>query len=565
MSLQPELAASGERAQTDLAWRIVGLTNLYRLLAVLVILAVHLLTQPTPTFGSNAPRLYRLVLLLYFALAALLALAGRRHWPGRRTLVLTHALIDSGAIALLMYASGGVSSNLGILMVIPVGSMALLAVGREALVIAAIASLAILAQQIASQLQGYSGTADYPLAGVMGAIIFLVAASAWPVANRLRESEAQVRRQEVDLANMAQLSQYIVQRLRESILVVDPSDRIRLINESAAEMLGDAVAVPGALLGEVSPRLLYLLTTWRSAAEIQPGEAPQGTFTAADGARIVEAHFAPLGAAEPAPVLIFLEDTSALATRVQQSKLAALGRLTASIAHEIRNPVGAMSHAAQLLGESSGLGAAELRLTEIMRSNGQRISAIVENVLRLSRREAPRPERIALPAWCARFREEFCATTQCDPARFRLEVAAADLEATIDPSQLHQILWNLCENAFRHGSGNGGGSGGGSGDAGDAQVQVLLARVARYGRVCIEVADRGAGVAAADLERIFEPFFTRGAQGTGLGLFLARELAEINGATLLYEPRKGGGSVFRLVFADSSRWASVLLTGAPVL
>ncbi|MDE2219738.1 MAG: PAS domain-containing protein, partial [Gammaproteobacteria bacterium] len=353
MDSQAEAVAGGESAQTDLAWRIVGLTNLYRLLAVVVMLSVHLLTQPVPVFGNSAPRLFRGVLAVYFALAALLALAGRRHWPGRRTLVLTHALIDAGAIALLMYASGGVGSNLGILLVIPVGSMALLAVGREALTIAAIAALAILAQQIASQLQGYSGTSDYLHAGVMGAIVFLVAASAWPVANRLRESEAQVRRQEIDLANMAQLSQYIVQRLRESILVVDPSDRIRLINESAAEMLGDAAAVPGALLGEVSPRLLYLLTTWRSAAERAPGDTAPDTFTAADGARVVEAHFAPLGAAEPAPVLIFLEDTSALATRVQQSKLAALGRLTASIAHEIRNPVGAMSHAAQLLGESS--------------------------------------------------------------------------------------------------------------------------------------------------------------------------------------------------------------------
>jgi two-component system sensor histidine kinase PilS (NtrC family) len=559
MSSQPEAAASGESAQTDLAWRIVGLTNLYRLLAAVVMLSVHLLTQPVPAFGSSAPRLFRLVLACYFALAALLALAGRRHWPGRRTLVLTHALVDAGSIALLMYASGGVSSNLGILMVIPVGSMALLAVGREALIIASIASLAILVQQIASQLQGYSGTGDYLLAGVMGAIVFLVAASAWPVANRLRESEAQVRRQEVDLANMAQLSQYIVQRLRESILVVDPTDRIRLINESAAEMLGDAAAVPGALLGEVSPRLLYLLTTWRSAAELLPGETPQGTFTAADGARIVEAHFAPLGAAEPAPVLIFLEDTSALATRVQQSKLAALGRLTASIAHEIRNPVGAMSHAAQLLGESSGLGPAELRMTEIMRSNAQRVSAIVDNVLRLSRREAPQPERIALLEWCTRFREEFCATTQCDPAHFQLRATAADLEASIDPSQLHQILWNLCENAYRHGHGHDDGQGGAPG------VELLLARLARYGRVCLEVSDRGPGVPALDIERIFEPFFTRGAHGTGLGLFLARELAEINGATLLYEPRKGGGSTFRLVFADSSRWASVMLPGAPVL
>ena len=556
MSSQLETAATGDAVQTDLAGRIVGLTNLYRLLAVLVLLAVHLLTLPAPTLGSAAPRLFRLALITYFVLAALLSLAGRRHWPGRRTLVLTHALIDAGSIGMLMFASGGVSSNLGILLVIPVGSMALLAVGREALVIAAIAALAILVQQFASQWAGFTGLGDYPLAGLMGVIVFLVAASAWPVANRLRESEAQVLRQEVDLANLAQLSQYIVQRLRESILVVDASDRVRLINESAAEMLGDAAAVPGALLGEVSPRLLYLLTTWRSSAKgWQPEDVPVGTFATADGARMVEPHFAPLGAAERAPVLIFLEDTSALASRVQQSKLAALGRLTASIAHEIRNPVGAMSHAAQLLGESSGLGITELRLTEIMRSNGQRVSAIIDNVLRLSRREAPRPERIALPDWCRRFREEFCATTQCDPARFRLQMAAADLEALIDPSQLHQILWNLCDNALRHGGTHGG--------APDIELQ--LARVARYGRVCLEVADRGHGVAAQDVERIFEPFFTRGAHGTGLGLFLARELAEINGATLLYESRRGGGSVFRLVFADPSRWAAVMLTGEPVL
>ena len=553
MTVPVESAALSETTQTDLAWRIVGLTNLYRLLAVLVLLGVHLLTQPAALFGGAAPQLFRITLGGYFLLAVALAYAGRRHWPGRRALVLTHALVDATAVALLMYASGGVASNIAILLVIPVGSMALLAVGREALVIAAIAALAILAQQIASQLAGFSAVSDYVLAGAMGAIVFLVAASAWPVANRLRESEAQVRRQEVDLANMAQLSQYIVQRLRESILVVDPSDRIRLINESAAEMLGDAAAVPGALLGEVSPRLLYLLTTWRSAAEPRAGDEPPGTFTTADGARIVEPHFAPLGATEPAPVLIFLEDTGALAARVQQSKLAALGRLTASIAHEIRNPVGAMSHAAQLLGESPALADTDRRMTEIMRSNAQRVSTIIDNVLRLSRREAPRPERIALGAWCARFREEFCATTQCDPARFRLQIMAGDLEALIDPSQLQQILWNLCENALRHGGGA------------DATIELIVSRVARYGRVCLEVADRGPGVDAQDVERIFEPFFTRGAQGTGLGLFLARELAEINGATLLHEPRKGGGTVFRLVFADPSRWASVMLSGEPVL
>ena len=554
MSSQSETLANHDSANTDLARRIVGLTNLYRLLAVLVLVAIYVTTQPVPVFGNAAPQLFRVTLVTYFMLAVLLTVAGRRRWPGRRSLVLTHALIDAVAISVLTYASGGIGSNLGVLLVIPVGSMALLAVGREGLVIAAMAALAILVQQIASQANGFSTVNDYPLAGVMGAIIFLVAASTWPVAKRLRESEAQVRRQEVDLANMAQLSQYIVQRLRESILVVDPTDRIRLINESAAEMLGDATAIPGALLGEVSPRLLYLLTMWRGAGGVAATEGSAGTFAAADGVRVIEPHFAPLGAADPSPVLIFLEDTSTLATRVQQSKLAALGRLTASIAHEIRNPVGAMSHAAQLLAEASGLGPSELRMTEIMRSNAQRISTIVDNVLRLSRREPPRPERIRLGEWCTRFREEFCETTQCTPERFRVQRAGEELEALVDPSQLHQIMWNLCENALRHGRAENG----------DADVEVRLMRVARYGRVCLEVTDRGPGVAAADVERIFEPFYTRGEEGTGLGLFLARELAEINGATLLYESRKGGGSLFRLVFADPARWANVVLPAARV-
>ena len=176
-------------------------------------------------------------------------------------------------------------------------------------------------------------------------------------------------------------------------------------------------------------------------------------------------------------------------------------------------------------------------------------------MLRLSRREAPRPELIALSPWCQRFREEFCATTQCEPERFILQGANAGLEAVIDTSQLQQILWNLCENALRHGGAAGRPPG----------LELLLTRVARHGRVCLEVADRGPGVDSADVERIFEPFYTRGADGTGLGLFLARELAEINDATLLYEARKGGGSVFRLVFADPSRWASVMLTGEPVV
>ncbi len=541
--------------RSELAWRIVGLANLYRLLVVAVLLGVHLATRPGPVFGAQRPPLFLFALLAYATVGVVFAAIGRRHWPSRAALVFGHLLLDSLAVAVLLYASGGANSGLAILLVIPVLAMTLLADGREPLLIAAVAALAILAQQFATQLAGMSTSSDYTLAGVMGAVVFLVALATWPVAVRLGESEALVRRQEVDLANLAQLSQYIVQHLRESILVVDPTDRIRLINESAAQLLGERAAVPGALLGEVSPRLLYLLSTWRSGRDLPPPatdasgaqRAEPTTFVAADGARIVEPHFAPLGTERPAPVLVFLEDIGAIAAKVQQSKLAALGRLSASIAHEIRNPVGAMSHAAQLLAESGTLGAEDQRLTTIMRSNAARVSDIIDNVLQLSRREPSRPERLALEEWCEAFREEFCETLQIPPERLALS-GDAGVEVSADPLQLHQIVWNLCHNALTHGSDPANGT---------QPVQIRIGRLAGSGRPFLEVLDRGPGIGADDVERVFEPFFTRAARGTGLGLFLARELAEANDATLLYEPNEGGGSRFRIVFADPRRWRAL--------
>jgi two-component system sensor histidine kinase PilS (NtrC family) len=438
-----------------------------------------------------------------------------------------------------------VASNLAVLLVLPVGAMALLADGHDPLFVAALATLGVLIQQLFVQLANLAPTSDYPLAGLAGAVIFAVALTAWPVANRLRESEALVRRQEVDLANLAELSQYIVQHLRESMLVVDPGDRIRLINESAAKVLGGRIAVPGALLGEVSAPLLYRLSTWRAARDRGESVELAGPMTSADGSTLIQAHFATLGHEEPAPVLIFLEDTAMLAARIQQSKLAALGRLSASIAHEIRNPVGAMSHAAQLLAESENQSAGERRLIEIMSNNARRVSDIVDNVLGLSRRAAPNPETLQLASWCARFREEFCGTLQCPPERLVIQADAPELEVRIDASQLHQIVWNLCENALNHGGGAEG-----------SAIELRFGRLPGNRRPFLEVADRGPGIGADDADRIFEPFFTRRAGGTGLGLFLARELAEINDGTLLFTPREGGGSVFRLVLADPERWAA---------
>jgi two-component system sensor histidine kinase PilS (NtrC family) len=535
----PAQFASAHLARRDLAWRVIGLVNLYRLLLPPVLVTMQWLAGQEPLL-TGRPNTFLSACIAYFSAGVLLVVARRLSWPNLRGVALLNTGVDAAGISLILYASGGVASGLAILLVLPVGAMAVLAEHRDAFLIAAMAALGILVQQIFVYVAGVAPAGDFTTGGVIGVVLFAIALSAWPIANRLRESEALVRRQEIDLANLAQLSQYIVQHLRESILVVDTEDRVRLINESAAQMLGDRSAYPGALLGEASPRLLYLLETWRQGNAAAADSPP--TFTAADGARVIQPHFAPLGDSAPAPILVFLEDTSLIAEKVQQSKLAALGRLSASIAHEIRNPVGAMSHAGQLLAESASITGEDQRLTEIICSNAARVSDIINNVLRLSRREEARLERLSLRGWIEDFRDEFCATMQCAPERFTISGTDAPIEVRVDSSQLHQVVWNLCENVLKHAPSA-------------VPIEVRYGRISAGARPYLEIADRGPGVPVELVERIFEPFFSGAHGGTGLGLFLARELAQTNGATLLYERRAGGGSLFRMVFADPHRWS----------
>jgi two-component system, NtrC family, sensor histidine kinase PilS len=533
-----------DNAPSDLAWRVVGLVNLYRLLVAGGLFVASQIGPLKEVLGIEQPRALAVICAVYFLAGVGLIALRRLPFTGLRLLSLTHALVDSIAIAMILWASGGVNTGLGILLLLPIGAMALLASNRDAFFMAAAATLAVLVQQVVGNLAPGNIRDGYVGAGILGTVLFLAALLLRPLANRLLQSEALVRRQELDLANLAQLSQYIVQHLRESILVVDEDDRIRLINEPAADILGNAHAWPDALLGECSPRLLFMLSAWRQHGD----EQEIGSFPAADGARLVQPHFANLGSTRPGPVVVFLEDTSLLAEKVQQSKLAALGRLSASIAHEIRTPIGAMSHASQLLAESPAVAAEDRRLTQIIRENAERVSRIVENVLELSRRSARRPERIDLASWISEFWAEFCATQQIAAAQLRIAVAATegtDIEVRVDPTQLHQVMWNLCQNALTHGQSVG---------SSNEPVLIRYGRMASTGRPFLEVADNGPGIASEDMERVFEPFFTKAPRGTGLGLFLARELAEANGATLLHEAPAEGGSIFRVVFTDPGRW-----------
>lgn len=524
----------------ELAWRVLGLLNLYRLIVPPVLTVVAALAGRTLAPGLAFPAVYYYTLTAWFAAGVVCILLLKTRWPSLRAQAYLHIGCDVLAVTALLIASAGAASGIGLLLILPVAGVSVLLPVRTAAMIAAVAALLVLGQQVLLALLGLTDFSDLTQAGLLGAVIFVAALAAAPLAGRLRETEALVRQRDIDLANLAELSQYIVERLRESLVVVDENDRIRLINETARQILGGDAA-PNALLGEVSPRLLYLLAMWRQGPE--DVDSTGGSLLAVDGLREIRPHFAPLGQARPAPVLVFLEDRTALEDRIQQTRLAALGRLSASIAHEIRNPVGAISHAAQLLAEDAKLPDPDQRLTAIIRTNAERVSAIIGNIQQLARRETTRPERMPLGEWLSDFVQEFLVTGGHHAEQLVVDLPDPDLEVRVDPSHLRQILWNLCENAFRYAVH----------EPGD-RIELRADRLAGSNRPFLEVLDRGPGIEPTAADRIFEPFFTSRASGTGLGLFIARELAQCNGALLVFEPRRGGGSVFRIVFADPQRW-----------
>ena len=197
----------------------------------------------------------------------------------------------------------------------------------------------------------------------------------------------------------------------------------------------------------------------------------------------------------------------------------------------------------QLLAESPNLGPGDHRLTDIIRNNSERVSTIINNVLQLSRREATKPSRLSLGDWLDEFLPEFCQTMQVPIEQIGVHKESDDLEVRVDPSHLHQVVWNLCDNAIKYAEPRDG-----------IKLEIRLARLNPSYRPCLEVADRGSGIDPSEADRIFEPFFTGRKGGTGLGLFISRELCQVNRAVLLYEPRSGGGTVFRIVFSDPQRW-----------
>ena len=519
-------------------WRPLRYLNLYRITLAALFVTSFYIKSNLPQLGSHDPRLFEVVAITYLVLAMAASFAIHWRWLAFKFLAYGLTVVDIIALTLLMRASGGIESGLGMLLVVAIAGNGLLLSGRASSFFAAIAAIAILIEQVFSQLQN-TLEPNYTQAGLLGAALFAIAYLAHVLSTRIRESEALAAQRGIDLANLAQLNEHVIQRMQSGIVVVDEEDRIRLMNESAWFMLG-LPAMGGSAnkdLRVVCPELAEQLAAWRNNDLAEPRTIHPG-----NGATLLPNMMA-LGGETRAGTLIFLEDTSRMAQQAQQMKLASLGRLTASIAHEIRNPLGAISHAEQLLTEAVPDNPSDRRLLEIIHANTSRVNNIVENVLQLSRRDRSIPDDIPLKPWLDKFIAEFCQSPDCTPGDILVAIEPADVTVHMDATQLHQILWNLCQNGLRYSRNH----------PNQPKLELRGGRQADMKNPFLDIIDHGPGITPEHAQNIFEPFFTTESKGSGLGLYIARELAECNQARLNYLPVPTGGSCFRIEFSGKRK------------
>jgi len=507
-------------------WRLLQSLGLYRLLLVILLVTLQESGAIAQLFEQVLSRLFYGTCRGYALLALPLVLMTLYRRPGLVTQVVINFLVDVTAIVLLVYASGGVSAGLGMLLVPTVVGASLLLSQRLGLLAAAVGTLAMFGQEITRQFPTLYSPSDFTATGILGVMFFVTATAASAVARRARKSEALAQRVGSEFADLSRLNEVVLDTMQTGVAVVDADDHIQALNAAAMRLLN-----PGSerTLALISPGVAAALGRWRQgSASPEPPIAP-----VQPGSVELLARFRRLGAGPQAPVLILLEDATRIRDQAQQIKLAALGRLSASIAHEIRNPLSAITHAGQLLAESPGLDPQDRKLIDIVQRHGARINTIVRDVLDLSR-GAAHPQVFLLLPWLeqsiAQYRESHpqrLASLHCEP----------NLIARFDPHHLSQVVFNLLDNAWLHGTRN------------DQPPRVRIAAYPFYTQGgALEISDDGPGVAAEIVEQLFEPFFTTEAQGTGLGLYLARELCTYNQAKLTYHPSDGGGALFRITF-----------------
>ena len=495
-------------------WRSLDYFNLYRLTLAVALVFSGLLFGESELFRAGAGERFQGFAYAYLIIAALFVLGIRARWPGFQIQLTAHIIADILIVTLLMTTSERLAGGMGLLLVISIASGGLVGSGRMTLLYAAMASIALLLQHGFSILGGSQGMDNFFQIGLLCAGYFAIGWLAHALTQRALRSETLAQKQAEELALLNRINALAIENSPDGLLAVRGDGIVRHASPRALALLGVTLPLkPGITrLDAISPELARL------SQQLSPGSAP----TLATPAALLRVRCIPLATPDDSRVLV-LEDQSQAEQAAQRLKLAALGRLTANIAHEIRNPLSAISHASQLLREDVH-DAAQARLTEIIENNTRRLDRLVEEVLTLNRRDRLNPAAFDAPAVAALINE--LRQTEEIPVDAVIVSMPDSLHFQFDPDHLRQIVWNLLRNAWRYCSKQ----------AGSIQLRLQM----QGDSVQLEIQDDGPGLSPEHQGKLFEPFFTTDAQGTGLGLFLARELAEANHAALAFVPGAGG-------------------------
>ncbi|MEW8507643.1 MAG: ATP-binding protein [Candidatus Thiodiazotropha sp.] len=512
-------------------WRSLSLYLLYRITLSLTLIFFFYSGAGPSFLGSVIPGLFTITSALYVAMSFISVSFFLMRSPNPEQQTYLALFVDIVAITLLMHASGGVQTGMGMLIAVSIIAGALIIDGRAALLFAALAALAVITNQIYVYLEDTVIPPRFVQAGFLGAVFFATALLTLVMSSRLRASEKLSQERANELNHLAKINAYVIRYMRTGVLVVDSSGKIVMINDPAWRLLGMPTSTTGGQLVKASPELAHMLRKHKAGSRRRYYK-----FRTQRQGPELRAHFNPVGTREQGDILIFLEDTSQVTREAQQMKLASLGRLTASIAHEIRNPLGAISHASQLFDESPNQNPADQRLTEIIKTNTARLNQVIENVLQLSRRDPGSPKKIALKSWLKKVVEELVKHHGFDKDDLLLQIEPENTEIVADPEQLRQVVINLCNNAREHGKKDA------------LKLQIIGGIIQEFDHPVVDVIDNGPGIAPKVARQIFEPFFTTRNSGTGLGLYIAKELSETNRIRLEYIPGPTGGSCFRLHF-----------------
>lgn len=519
-------------------WPALRLFSIYRLIVSSIFFTLSIFGTYINFLVSLNPSLSSLISSLYVIFAIIALICTYFRWVPYKIQVYIAIIVDIIAITLLMHFYGGVSSGFGTLMIAVIAGGSLLLPGKSALLFAALATLAILTHEIYASLHPLFDNSAYTQAGLLGAALFATALLAITMAQRASESERLAAKRGIDLANLAKLNEHLINRMDSGIMVIDDDGTIRMANHAAWVLLNKPDILNQSKLIEISAPLYDLYKSWRKVNNNTEFRNHLEKLKR-DNASDLQVRFTPVGSRKhDKGSVVYLSDNKDIEKQVQETKLASLGRLTASIAHEIRNPLGAISHAAQLLDESNALDQADKRLATIIQDQSVRLNNIINNILRLSRGEKAKPENLELRPWLTKFIDEFCSNNDVNKNSISIRISPPKATVYIDPNHLHQILWNICKNAKKYGKTN----------QSQLKIQFIAKIDENNSSSNLDIIDQGPGVKKEHETQLFEPFFTTSDSGTGLGLYLSRELCKNNGGDLRYIRHEEIGSCFRIEF-----------------